>query len=941
LNYKQIPKEYFTNLFVLWGLSILILGNFNSTQAIKWFLNKLWMTHLNLIIFSIIFCVVVYFSIRTIFKNKPLLSRIQKNHRFKIFITVYLAILLSVEIAPYFTGIVNVMAEENNIVSCACYPQLINTVQILDFVIIPFLYVIFFHQIKNVENVDKLIEKLNKIKVDWQKVLAKGYSNENFGKSKENIGPEIDYYRDTSITKEKDDQFKHIDYVKVLKDILLRSETPINIGLYGRWGVGKSSILSMLKEQIEKPDLSQQFRYLYVDTWKLSPQTLKQEVLVELNTQLESFTTSQIEDRLYNVKQEMYFDKSIIKAGWPLLIILGGGILGYLLYAQQTAALLAVIGISSVISVVSILIQSMINPSKRIISQAVSSHQFDILYEEMIHKEGKRKLAVVIDNLDRCNDEVAVELLGLIQSFMTKKNCINILACDDEAIINHLRQVKGESYTDKEGNEFLSKFFQVTIRIPPFIPENLDSYVAGLMEKRHNIPFHPSVKPVLISGAVKNPRKVNQFLNNLVALYRLADLKEEGGKGLPPQSITKRTDFLTKIIILHHEWPKFYDELDKVQDPRLLDSKSEEFTNWFSKTAEKPEQNEYEEQQFDGLKDFLTDTRYCRIDDIKPFLRLNQPSYEGEIQDVVNFANNVRGNRTMSILDTLNQADEKGKEDHIKKMRDINDQYEKEGTFDGLLNSTQAMISACEVITSQSAREIALRNLGKCISSDLMKTHLAEYDLDKLFPLIKEMPPFFADILYRNFIGYAETGTVLNEKLIAKILENSSTIPIYILDEYDTIITNLSTKYEEKILDIIMKNCNFASWNNNKFTKPTQFIISLINKIIFDDSPLDDKRIDTYLAIQNFIDSSERKSLINHLHEIVDKFTNPPALLPSKVLEITESFNEELVRGIHASVNNLFDSLTVTTTSMPDVNQRKRIFEILFKLIDITKGDTE
>jgi len=777
-------------------------------------------------------------------------------------------------------------------------------------------------------------------KTGWGRFLAKGYSNENFEKSKESIGPEIDYYRDTSITKEKDDQFKHIDYVKVLKDILLRSETPINIGLYGRWGVGKSSILSMLKEQIEKPDLSQQFRYLYVDTWKLSPQTLKQEVLVELNTQLKTFTASQIEDKLYNVKQEMYFDRSIIKAGWPLLIVLGGGILGYLLYGQQTTELLAVIGISSVISVLSTLIQSIITPAKRITPQAVSSHQFDVLYEKMICNEGKRKLAIVIDNLDRCSDEVAVELLGLIQSFMTKPNCINILACDDEAIINHLRQVKGESYTDKEGNEFLSKFFQVTIRIPPFIPENLDSYVAGLMGKRHNIPFHPSVKPVLISGAVKNPRKVNQFLNNLVALYRLAVLKE-GGKSLPPNSITKRTDFLTKIIILHHEWPQFYDELDKVQDPRLLDSKSVEFTNWYSKNAEKQGQNEYEEQQYDGLKDFLTDTRYCKVDDIKPFLRLNQPSYEGEIPDIEKFDNNVRGNRTVSILDTLDKADEKGKENHIKKMRDLNDQYEKEGSFLGLLNTTQAMISACEVITSPSTREIALRSLGKCVGSELMSAHLTEYDLDKLFPLIKEMPPYFADILYRNFMGYADIENALNEKLITKILENSSTISVDVLGEYDTIISNLFDKYQEKIIDIIMKNCNSTNWNSNKFAKPIQFITFLINKINFDSSPLDDKRIDTYLAIQNFIDPSERNSLVNHLQETVDKFTNPPALLPSKVLEIIESFNEELVRGIHSSVNNLFDSLTMTTTTMPDVNQRKRIFEILFKLIDITKGDTE
>ena len=108
--------------------------------------------------------------------------------------------------------------------------------------------------------------------------LAKGFFNENLGMRNESTVSETDYYKDTSITSQKEDQFKHIDYVKVLRDILLRSETPINIGLYGRWGVGKSSILSMLKEQINS-ELSNQFKYLYVDAWKLLLKPLSKKCL--------------------------------------------------------------------------------------------------------------------------------------------------------------------------------------------------------------------------------------------------------------------------------------------------------------------------------------------------------------------------------------------------------------------------------------------------------------------------------------------------------------------------------------------------------------------------------------------------------------------------------------------------------------------------------------
>ena len=63
-----------------------------------------------------------------------------------------------------------------------------------------------------------------------------------------------DYYRDNALTDEKGDEFQHRHYVSVLEDILLKSQTPINVGLYGKWGVGKSSIMHMLRKAIEKKE---------------------------------------------------------------------------------------------------------------------------------------------------------------------------------------------------------------------------------------------------------------------------------------------------------------------------------------------------------------------------------------------------------------------------------------------------------------------------------------------------------------------------------------------------------------------------------------------------------------------------------------------------------------------------------------------------------------
>jgi len=91
-----------------------------------------------------------------------------------------------------------------------------------------------------------------------------------------------DYQRDIPWKSGDPDKFDHQHYVSVLKNILLKSKPPINIGLYGRWGVGKSSILNMLEDKIKKDSELHDFKYAYVDAWGLSGKSLQQEILVAL-----------------------------------------------------------------------------------------------------------------------------------------------------------------------------------------------------------------------------------------------------------------------------------------------------------------------------------------------------------------------------------------------------------------------------------------------------------------------------------------------------------------------------------------------------------------------------------------------------------------------------------------------------------------------------------
>jgi len=214
----------------------------------------------------------------------------------------------------------------------------------------------------------------------------------------------IDYQRDISLESSAQDEFKHTHYVDVLMDILEKAETPINVGLYGRWGVGKSSVLNMLKEKLQEKPFSKNFKYLYVNAWGLSADSLKQEVLVSINKELghsSPYSHHAIEDKLFNVREEAVADfNEVVNRGSPFFLMMAIGILvGYVLHVNDVIDFSNTLIIAAAISLVAAFAKFLPEKSKRIIPRVASSHQFNEIYDKMINKQNK-KLVVVIDNLD-------------------------------------------------------------------------------------------------------------------------------------------------------------------------------------------------------------------------------------------------------------------------------------------------------------------------------------------------------------------------------------------------------------------------------------------------------------------------------------------------------------------------------------------------------------
>ena len=82
--------------------------------------------------------------------------------------------------------------------------------------------------------------------------------------------------------KKEDIRFGHYQLAGTIFELLKNAEPPFTIGLYGKWGVGKTTIASLVKELA----CNNGFKCLFFDAWKYERDSLRRQFLIELDRQI-------------------------------------------------------------------------------------------------------------------------------------------------------------------------------------------------------------------------------------------------------------------------------------------------------------------------------------------------------------------------------------------------------------------------------------------------------------------------------------------------------------------------------------------------------------------------------------------------------------------------------------------------------------------------------
>lgn len=260
----------------------------------------------------------------------------------------------------------------------------------------------------------------------------------------------------------EDDLFGIDKYKNGLVQFIQNSETPITIAIQGEWGSGKTSLLNSLQEKLCGEYIGEEalqkhdhdFYGIWINTWQYSLLKSQEETL----TSIVSSLTAQIIN-IINTRHK----SSLEKFGKSFL-----GFGGKILKSAATVVAEHTAGGSAADAVESLLEREKAQQTIKHLRDELQVAITDCIENDRKNGQPKKGFLIFVDDLDRIDPPVAVQILELLKNIFDLENCIFILAIDYDVVVKGLKPKFGE-LTERNEREFRS-FFDKIIQMPFSMP---------------------------------------------------------------------------------------------------------------------------------------------------------------------------------------------------------------------------------------------------------------------------------------------------------------------------------------------------------------------------------------------------------------------------------------------------------------------------------------
>lgn len=370
----------------------------------------------------------------------------------------------------------------------------------------------------------------------------------------------------------------------VMDDSLL----PASIGVYGDWGSGKSSIISISQDALHKKDnhaLIINFNAWLFEDYGDAKNTVINCILDQIESKIKDKET--LRDKFENLRKSVSgFELSNVLIKNASTII--SSILNPINIVEGAEKISASIGAS---------IEGIKNRYEEIVSHAslrsdIANFRHD--FGKLVEESGISRVVIYVDEMDRCLPDTILETFEAMRLFLFNGKVAFVFGADERQISYAIRQKYSDSIFETEhkiniGKEYLEKIIQYPIRIPTMTVPETELYLTLLfcskilekdefetlkknciMQFRKNtskfqLPdmvteFSSSsdvsscyslsrkISALLNSGLNGNPRQFKRFLNEFEMRKKVANLKD----------IDIDEKVLVKMMILQYVKPNIF-----------------------------------------------------------------------------------------------------------------------------------------------------------------------------------------------------------------------------------------------------------------------------------------------------------------------------------------------------------------------------------------------
>lgn len=392
--------------------------------------------------------------------------------------------------------------------------------------------------------------------------------------------------------------------------VLLRTkpDQPVTIGVHGDWGAGKSSVLEMIEGKLEgqKGVLCLKF-----NGWRFQGFEDAKIALIE------GIVTGLLEKRPTITKAASVVKDVFRRIDWLKVAKKAGGLAFTVATGIPSPDLIqSVVGFFETLvadpakGITRESVEAAVGEAKNLIRSDAESTSvpeeigaFRKAFDDLLKEAGIDQLIVLIDDLDRCLPETAIETLEAIRLFVFTSRTAFVVAADEAmveyAVRRHFPDLPDTTGPRDYARNYLEKLIQVPFRIPPLGETETRIYVTllligaelgeddarygkliSLARERLRRPWTNSVLddaavkgvlqdndsgiqdalvisdqlgPILAGGTSGNPRQIKRFLNTLLLRQHMAEARGFG--------TDVRLPVLAKLMLAERFLPKLFDQI--------------------------------------------------------------------------------------------------------------------------------------------------------------------------------------------------------------------------------------------------------------------------------------------------------------------------------------------------------------------------------------------